>query len=147
MNIKDAMYSTVHDYPGGAVSLAPRLNMSAAILNSKVNPNTETHHLRLDEALKIMAFTDDYRMIEAMAEQLGGVFVKLPSEDFCGQESLIDLVLSVSAKNGKLCHLVNEIIKGGKISRKEASMIKAVISKKISALQKMKIYVNRAIRI
>ena len=56
MNIIDAAYHTVHDYPGGATALALRLGIkSPAVLNSKVNPNTDTHHITLVEAIKIMA--------------------------------------------------------------------------------------------
>ncbi|WP_341772648.1 phage regulatory CII family protein, partial [Burkholderia pseudomallei] len=47
MNIIDAAYAVVHDYPGGSESLAPRLGMSAAVLRNKVNPNNATHHLGL----------------------------------------------------------------------------------------------------
>ncbi len=37
MNIVDAAYHTVHDYPGGANALAPRMGIkSPAVLNSKV---------------------------------------------------------------------------------------------------------------
>ncbi|MBP2603670.1 hypothetical protein J2770_001045 [Acinetobacter calcoaceticus] len=43
MNILDAAYNTVHDFKGGANALASRMGMkSPAVLNSKVNPNTET---------------------------------------------------------------------------------------------------------
>ena len=56
MNIIDAAYNTVHDYPGGSSALATRMGIkSPAVLNSKVNPNTETHHLTLAEASKLMA--------------------------------------------------------------------------------------------
>ena len=37
MNITDAAYNTVHDYPGGASALAARMGIkSPAVLNSKV---------------------------------------------------------------------------------------------------------------
>lgn len=71
MNMIDAAHATVHDYPGGAESLAPRLKMRPAVLNSKVNPNTATHHLTLAEAMRIMGLTGDHRMLRAMNEALG----------------------------------------------------------------------------
>ena len=63
MNIHDAAHATIHDYPGGAASLAPRLGMVQAVLNSKVNPNTHTHHLTLAEALRVMVMTGDHRIL------------------------------------------------------------------------------------
>lgn len=71
MNTQDAAYATVHDYPGGASSLAPRMGMPVAVLNSKVNPNTHTHHLSLSEAVRVMAVTGDTRMLRAQCDELG----------------------------------------------------------------------------
>lgn len=71
MNVHDAAHATVHDYPGGAASLAPRLGMPQAVLNSKVNPHTLTHHLNLTEAMRIMAMTGDHRILRAQCEELG----------------------------------------------------------------------------
>lgn len=51
--------------------MAPRLGMVIAVLNSKVNPNTATHHLTLDEAARIMAVTGDHRMLRSLCEELG----------------------------------------------------------------------------
>lgn len=71
MNVHDAAHATVHDYPGGAASLAPRLGMQQAVLNSKVNPNTHTHHLSLTEAMRVMAMTGDHRILRAQCDELG----------------------------------------------------------------------------
>lgn len=68
MNILDAAYNTVHDYKGGASALAPRMGIkSPAVLNSKVNPNTHTHHITLLEAVKLMEITGDYRILQEYA--------------------------------------------------------------------------------
>lgn len=71
MNVSDAAHATVHDYPGGAISLAPRVGMNPTVLNSKVNPNTSTHHLTLHEAQRIMALSGDHRILRAQNEELG----------------------------------------------------------------------------
>lgn len=71
MNTQDATYHTVHDYPGGASSLAPRMGMPVGVLNSKVNPNTHTHHLALSEAVRLMAITGDHRILRAQCDELG----------------------------------------------------------------------------
>lgn len=71
MNIKDAAYATVHDYPGGSASLAPRVGMNPIVMNSKVNPNTTTHHLTLAEADRIMGVTGDPRILFALCDAHG----------------------------------------------------------------------------
>lgn len=71
MNVSDAAHATVHDYPGGAISLGPRVGINPTVLNSKVNPNTSTHHLGLLEAQRIMGRTGDHRILRAQNEELG----------------------------------------------------------------------------
>lgn len=81
MNVIDAAYGVVHDYPGGSVALAPRLKMSGAILRGKVNPNDAGHHLTLAESVRMQAITGDHRIIYAEAEELGYMLVRLPTVD------------------------------------------------------------------
>lgn len=69
--IEDAAYNTVHDYPGGAEALAPRMGKSAKVLDSKVNRNEFKHHLTLHEAVQIMGLTGDHRMLRAICRHLG----------------------------------------------------------------------------
>lgn len=71
MNISDAAFATVHDYPGGSESLGPRMGMDAAVLRNKVNPNNTTHHLRLDESVRMQGVSGDHRICRAMNEELG----------------------------------------------------------------------------
>lgn len=71
MNITDAAFATVHDYPGGSESLGPRVGLDPAVLRNKVNPKNTTHHLRLDEAVRIQGVSGDHRMCRAMNEELG----------------------------------------------------------------------------
>ena len=71
MNVMDAAHATAHDYPGGAGILAARLKMNPVVLNSKVNPNTSTHHLTLMEAMRMMALSGDHRILRAQNEELG----------------------------------------------------------------------------
>ncbi|MGI4861889.1 MAG: phage regulatory CII family protein [Janthinobacterium lividum] len=59
MQIADAAYVVVHNYPGGADSLAPRLGMSSAVLRNKINPSNTTYHLSLAEALRLSQIIGD----------------------------------------------------------------------------------------
>src|SRR5690606_24175262 len=101
MNILDAAYNTVHDYPGGAAALAPPMGMnSAAVLNSKVNPHTETHHLSLIVASKMMAMTSDYRVLQELNSEHGKFAIDLPDIPDCRDLSLTDKVLCIGMKDG-----------------------------------------------
>ena len=108
MNLADAAYNTVHDYPGGASSLAPRLGMSSHMLSNKVNQNNQTHHLRLDEANTLMSFTNDYRMLHAQAEMHGKVCIQLPECLEKKELDMFEMLLEVGAKKGDVCELIRK---------------------------------------
>jgi hypothetical protein len=116
MNVIDAAYSTVHDYPGGSIALAPRLNMSAAILRGKVNPNDAGHHLTLAEATRMQALSGDYRIVMAMADELGCTVLRLPAVD---DHDLLAATLAVVRSFGAMMGDVESSLADGRVSINE----------------------------
>ncbi|KAB0653127.1 hypothetical protein F7P73_07975 [Acinetobacter bohemicus] len=128
MNITDAAYNTVRDYPGGSASLAPRIGIkSPAVLNSKINPNTETHHLTLAEASKLMALTGDFRILHALAVEHEKVVIDLPEIPECRDMELTDKVLCVGMKGGDVMSVFREIMADGRITSGEVRDMSRVI--------------------
>ena len=146
MNIIDAAYHTVHDYPGGATALAPRFGIkSPAVLNSKVNPNTDTHHLSLLEATKMMVITNDYRILQSMNAQLGKVAIDLPQIPKCRDTALTDLVLSFGMQGGDVYTLFKTMMADGRITRGEALDLSKVIHKLHEILAELNAQVHKCI--
>ena len=146
MNIIDAAYHTVHDYPSGATALAPRLGIkSPAVLNSKVNPNTDTHHITLVEAIKIMVITNDYRILQSMNAQLGKVAIDLPQIPECRDTALTDLVLSFGMQGGDVYTLFKTMMADGRITRGEALDLSKVIHKLHEILAELNAQVHKCI--
>lgn len=137
MNIEDAAYNTVHDYPGGASSLAPRMGMSVAVLNSKVNPNTKTHHLTLAEASKLMALTGDYRIMQALAAEHGKVAIDLPDIPECRDMSLTDKVLCIGMRGGDVMSTFREIMADGRVTQGEVADMSKIIHQMHIALAQL----------
>lgn len=120
MNVTDAAYDTVHQYPGGSEALAPRLGMSAAILRGKVNPNTDRNLLSLQEADALMARTGDFRILHALCAQHGFVAQRSDAPE---SGSLISALLQAAAAKGDLAELVSSALDDGRISPNEADAI------------------------
>jgi hypothetical protein len=145
MNVVDAAFHTVHNYPGGSESLAPRLitydketgqkkSMSAAVLRSKVDPNKNTHHLRLDEACNLMALTGDYQILHALSMELGHVAIKQPIVDTNNEFSLFKHALREGNLHGGLMKLLDDALEDGEISPSEVAEFEEFIYAKISNL-------------
>lgn len=124
MNVSDAAYATAHDYPGGTVSLAPRLGMSSAVLRGKVNPNDAGHKLTLDEALRMQSLIGDFRILHAMAGELG--FVCIPGGTFDGvaDDALLDLFSTMIQRLGDFSRAFHEALSDGRVTEKEFEAIR-----------------------
>lgn len=125
MNIEDAAYHVVHDYPGGSESLGPRLGMSCAVLRNKVNPRNETHRLALAEAARITDISDDDRILRAWAHQRGYLLVKAPSPDVIDSDmSVLEHVVGLGVAKGEFLRVVNEALSDGRIDAVEVQAIR-----------------------
>lgn len=71
MDVLDAAYLTAHSYPGGIPALAVRMGVSANVLQSKVNPNADTHHLSIKQAQALMDVTNNDAILRALADHRG----------------------------------------------------------------------------
>ena len=101
MDVIDAAHKTVHNPShGGSTAIAARMGMSNTVLNNKVSPTCNTHHLRLDEAVTIMEYTGDTSIIQAMAHRLGGVFCTVEGE--ATQASILMSEMHKALEDGRI---------------------------------------------
>lgn len=119
MNIHDAAHATIHDYPGGAASLAPRLGMVQAVLNSKVNPNTHTHHLTLSEALRVMVMTGDHRILRAVCDELGYMPPIPRLEVGVSDLALLETYTQLISELGAFSQAFHAALTDGRITKRE----------------------------
>lgn len=142
MDVIDAAHSTVHNPKhGGSIALAARMGMSSTVLNNKVNPNTDSHHLRLDEALTIMEYTGDHAIIQAMAQRLGGVFCAVEGE--ATQASILMTALSTSACQGDIMSEMQKALEDGRIDCKERHALQTKIQDAMVALRTLSAQIEK----
>jgi len=116
MNIQDAAHMLGHEYPGGAGALADRMGIVRAVFNSKLNPNTPTHHLTLVEALRMQQLAQRYDILFSMADTLG--FVCIPST--AEQTDHIERDITALCKEfGEYVAKVTEAIEDGDVTGNE----------------------------
>jgi hypothetical protein len=124
MNIIDAAHGTVHDYPGGSESLGPRVDISAAVLRNKVNPNNSTHHLTLAEAVRIADLAADYRMLKAWAHEAGFLLVKAPKNARDSSDmAVLEQVAGLMVANGAFGKEIYDALSDGAVSTAEVERI------------------------
>ncbi len=98
--------------------LARRLGKGATILANKLNPDCDTHHLTLGEAVAITELSDDNGILEAWAASRGAVLVDVPA-GVTSDEELADLVMIVSESVALVFAAYREARKDGVIDKHE----------------------------
>lgn len=143
MNVIDVAHRLVHDPKhGGSPALALRLGMTPTVLNSKVNPQCNTHHLRLDEALTLMEFTGNHSIMHAMASRLGGAYCKVDYVDGIDEMDILMTALSTSACQGDLMAQMYAALEDGHISPSQAEGILIAAQNVMSTLQKLSLQIR-----
>lgn len=122
--LEQAKYDVVHDYPGGAVNLAPRVGMNPGTLSNKVNPTIDTHHLSVDEAVAIQFAAEDYRILTAEAYFLNHVVIPLACYDGVSDVELLDLYAAYHAEIGETAEAIRDALADGLVTRKEFDKIR-----------------------
>ena len=123
--LDQAIYTTVHDYPGGATAMAPRIGVGVGTLQNKANPNME-HQLNLREAIAIQQLTGNYSILHALAEQLGHCAYQLCQFEDVSDVELLDLYASYHAQIGELAEVIRSSLADGRISKRELETIRSV---------------------
>lgn len=119
MNITDAAFATVHDYPGGSESLGPRVGLDPAVLRNKVNPNNTTHHLRLDEALRLQGISGDHRICRSMNEALGYLPPIPRVEVEVSDAALLETYTRLMSELGEFSTTFHQALMDGRLTSKE----------------------------
>ena len=122
MNLLDAAYNVVHDYPGGSQSLAPRLGKSATTLSHEVTA-TGTAKLGLLDAAKITELTGDVRLLAAFAANAGQMLVPLPKIQADASDDCMLRLADTAREFGDLCREVASDMADGVISSNDLSRI------------------------
>jgi hypothetical protein len=136
MNILDAAYNVVHDYPGGSQSLAPRMGKSATTLSHEVAA-IGTAKLGLLDAAKITHLTNDLRILAAFAANAGQMLVPLPNAAPMSDDCMLRLA-DTAKEFGELCREVAGDLVDGEISDNELGRIDRACGELIASVHAMR---------
>ena len=122
MNMLDSAYNVVHDYAGGAQSLAPRMGKSPTTLAHEVSGQGSAK-LGLLDAAKITHLPGDLRILAAFAANAGQMLVPLPHVvDLASDDCMLRLA-DTAKEFGELCREVACDLSDGAITDNELGRI------------------------
>lgn len=124
-SIIDAAYHVVHDHPGGAMSLAPRLSprKSWGQLCQEVNPRPDgMAKLGILTARDLTALTGNDAIVHAFTLECGGMFVR-PASSHASAPDAMAAVAGLAKEFGELTALVSGAVADGTVSLNELKRV------------------------
>ena len=131
--VLDAAKHLVHSYPGGATSLAPRLEKNATTLSHEV-AGVGTAKLGLETAVMMTLLTDDMRILEAFARVCGRMTLPLPSVLLAGGDNVMGRLGDVLRESSDLVREVSQALADGSVNSNERKRIHREAGEQIAAL-------------
>lgn len=119
--------------------MGPRVSMNPKVLDSKVNPNIHTHHLSLNEAVRIMGVSGDHRMLRAQNRHLGYVDpIRAVVYDGIADEQLLELVAAVHSETGDVSRSLMAALADGRVTESEFEQFDQQTHEAMSALAELR---------
>lgn len=106
-------------------AIARLMGKGATVLANKLNPDCDSHHLNLAEAVAVTELTGDNRILEAWAASRAKVLVDLPI-GAVSDDDLVEQVLLAQAVFGKLMQAIHDARADGVIDRMEHGQIERI---------------------
>lgn len=143
MNLKHLTYRFAHDYAGGITRLADEMGKGAQVLTNKLNPNTETHHVTINELEIIGDFTgNNLRIAEYFAQKQNAVVVALPATAVTGDMGLLDGFMEAISFDGDFAYTFKKAWEDGRVTEQEFAALEKIqydsIGKRLALLAEIK---------
>lgn len=112
-DLDEARYRLVHEHLGGTKALGALTGINPGTLANKVNPDMHSHHLTVDEAVRIQAVRRVYGLLYAEARALGHVCIRLEDHSGVSDLSLLDSYAQYHADIGETAQAVRRALDAG----------------------------------
>lgn len=137
MNIHDSIYNAAHGYKGGIPALAVRMNKSPNVLQNKVNPNCDTHHVTVEEAAQIADLAECDEIAKAFAVRRNMICVPVVEHEGASDMEILDLVIAMNKAESELLEEMRKALADGKVSQKEMAAIRKEAHEHMAAIAEL----------
>lgn len=142
ISLLDVAFCVVHDYPGGAMSLAPRMMKAGSTLAQELS-NRNGAKLGLLDAERITLLTGDLRILQAMANNAGQMLLPIPDANPAADDAVLRAIADAVAQFGALVQEVGTDVADGKVTANELKRIDAQAASLMSALHSLRDLLGR----
>lgn len=138
-----AAHALGHEF--GVDKLAHTLFQQPGVMYNKLNPENDSNHLYLRDAIHLTDIANDDRILTAWCQSRGGVFVKLPESVNCDEE-LSDQLLKISEQMGMALAEIRASRADGVITQDEYECIGRELTNTVKEVLSLKAVVSSQVR-
>lgn len=136
MDVHEAFYRVVHDFPDGVPALAAKMGLPPGTLYNKADPGNEGHHKpSLADGVVATLLTGDKRIAQAFSRTVGGIHLDLPDFSDLTSDALMMHLVRIEEEGGDFYRTLNTSLKtNNDINGKEYAAIEADAHQWIAAI-------------
>jgi hypothetical protein len=143
LTIKHLAYRIAHEFVGSVAGLASLMNKGDVVLRNKLNPNSTSHFLTIQEFETIVDFAEcNLDVAEYFASKVNAVVVVMPTLPE-GDMALLDLYMGAMKELGEVSSEFQKAYADGTITSKEFARISDEIDDVLEKLLEFKAAVKR----
>lgn len=118
--VLDAAFNLIHDYPGGARALAPRIGKNPTSLCHEASA-TGTAKLGLADAVKVSTLTGDARILNAFADEMG--FALIPLHAAAGADGGVERLGQLAQEFADVIRATGVALADGRVTPNELKRV------------------------
>ena len=111
LDVHEAFYRVVHDYPDGVAALAAKMGIPVKVLYNKADPGNDSNNKpSLADGVVATLATGDRRVLHAFAHTVGEVCYPLPDLSRLSTDALLINLTHIQIRNGSFHHEIHNAL-------------------------------------
>jgi hypothetical protein len=136
MDVLHAAMNLVHDHPGGAQDLGPKIGKAGSTLSHEVNPQYPHAKLGLLDALKLSVVSGNRGILNAFAAECGCLVLPMV-QNAGGDGDTLNALGAMAREFGELVAEVSCAMADGRVSDNEMARVETEAGQLMQALQRV----------
>lgn len=132
--VLDAAFNLIHDHPGGATALGPRINKAPTTLSHEAR-GQGTAKLGLADAVKLSVLTNDPGILNAFAGEMG--YAVIPLSAVAAGQGGIERLAQLAAEFAGVVQSTGRALADGRVTATELRAVEREWSELVAVGQQM----------
>lgn len=142
---EQALYTLVHDFPGGVPAVAALLNLTSGTVQNKANPGQD-HQFTLPEYVSLLAAHNNLDPQYRLNHLLGLASMPLHLPEMFTDGGFLDVYARWNAEVGETHSTIRQVLEDGELTQEEFDLLSREIDEDIDKELQVREYMRSLIK-